>query len=143
MFNRRPSRAGAIIGSVHREPCADKQRVKGRTAPPVYFLPGRDFERDRNDELRPATLRVNPTRCCIRAREIAGPRYRCWRNLLLRPQLAVGERGDPAQHSEMGANLLMGMMEAGFARFFRTRLDPMEEIAGFCVRGGRAGRPVG
>src|SRR6476661_2148941 len=58
MFNRRPSRAGAIIGSVHREPCADKQRVKGRTAPPVFFLPGRDFERDRKDELRPATLRV-------------------------------------------------------------------------------------
>src|SRR5260221_5179376 len=31
----RPSKAGAIVGSVHRGPCADKQRVKGRTAPPV------------------------------------------------------------------------------------------------------------
>src|SRR5690348_10967404 len=31
----RPSKAGAIVGSVHREPCADKQRVRGRTAPPV------------------------------------------------------------------------------------------------------------
>jgi hypothetical protein len=61
---------------------------------------------------------------------------------LLRPQLAVGERGDPAQHSEMGAKPFDGY-EAGFARFFRTRLDPIEEIAGFCVRGGRAGRPVG
>src|SRR6266403_810580 len=54
----RPSKAGAIVGSVHRGPCADKQRVMGRTAPPVFFLPGRDFERDRKDELRPATLRV-------------------------------------------------------------------------------------
>ena len=26
---------GAIVGSVHRGPCADKQRVMGRTAPPV------------------------------------------------------------------------------------------------------------
>ena len=31
----RPSKAGAIVGSVHRGPCADKQRVKGRTAPPA------------------------------------------------------------------------------------------------------------
>ena len=31
----RPSKAGAIVGSVHRGPCADKQRVRGRTAPPV------------------------------------------------------------------------------------------------------------
>src|SRR5260221_14666988 len=31
----RPSKAGAIVGSVHRGPCADKQRGKGRTAPPV------------------------------------------------------------------------------------------------------------
>jgi Alpha/beta hydrolase of unknown function (DUF900) len=31
----RPSKAGAIVGSVHREPCADKQRVRGRTAPPA------------------------------------------------------------------------------------------------------------
>ena len=31
----RPSKAGAIVGSVHRGPCADKQRVTGRTAPPV------------------------------------------------------------------------------------------------------------
>jgi hypothetical protein len=31
----RPSRAGAIVGSVDRGPCADKQRVRGRTAPPV------------------------------------------------------------------------------------------------------------
>jgi hypothetical protein len=31
----RPSKAGAIVGSIHRGPCADKQRVKGRTAPPV------------------------------------------------------------------------------------------------------------
>jgi hypothetical protein len=42
----------------------------------------------------------------------------------------------------MGAKPFDGY-EAGFARFFRTRLDPIEEIAGFCVRGGRAGRPVG
>jgi hypothetical protein len=31
----KPSKAGAIVGSVDREPCADKQRVRGRTAPPV------------------------------------------------------------------------------------------------------------
>src|SRR5947208_12983999 len=31
----RPSKAGAIVGSVHRGPCADKQRLRGRTAPPV------------------------------------------------------------------------------------------------------------
>jgi hypothetical protein len=31
----RPSKAGAIVGSAHRGPCADKQRVRGRTAPPV------------------------------------------------------------------------------------------------------------
>src|SRR6266446_10915090 len=35
----RPSKAGAIVGLVHREPCADKQRVKGRTAPPVPTTP--------------------------------------------------------------------------------------------------------
>src|SRR5947209_914860 len=34
----RPSKAGAIVGSVHRGPCADKQRVKGanRTARPDH-----------------------------------------------------------------------------------------------------------
>src|SRR5438067_2201613 len=31
----RPSKVGAIVGSLHRGPCADKQRVRGRTAPPV------------------------------------------------------------------------------------------------------------
>jgi hypothetical protein len=34
----KPSKAGAIVGSVHRGPCADKQRVKGanRTARPDH-----------------------------------------------------------------------------------------------------------
>jgi hypothetical protein len=42
----RPSKAGAIVGSVHREPCADKQRVKGanRTARP-------DHERGSSDPM--------------------------------------------------------------------------------------------
>src|SRR6266702_6487292 len=36
----RPSKAGAIVGSVHRGPCADKQRVKGanRTARPNHAV---------------------------------------------------------------------------------------------------------
>src|SRR5947208_14197726 len=35
-----PSKAGAIVGLVHREPCADKQRVKGanRTARPDHAV---------------------------------------------------------------------------------------------------------
>src|SRR5438105_955043 len=35
-----PSKAGAIVGSVHREPCADKQRVTGanRTARPDHAV---------------------------------------------------------------------------------------------------------
>jgi hypothetical protein len=42
----RPSKAGAIVGSVHRGPCADKQRVKGanRTARP-------DHERGSSDPM--------------------------------------------------------------------------------------------
>ena len=41
-----PSKAGAIVGSVHRGPCADKQRVKGanRTARP-------DHERGSSDPM--------------------------------------------------------------------------------------------
>src|SRR5438128_11447222 len=36
----RPSKAGAIVGSVHRGPCADKQRVNGanRTARPDHAV---------------------------------------------------------------------------------------------------------
>jgi hypothetical protein len=42
----RPSKAGAIVGSVHRGPCADKQRGKGanRTARP-------DHERGSSDPM--------------------------------------------------------------------------------------------
>jgi hypothetical protein len=58
------SRAGAIVGSVHRVPCADKQRVTGRTPPPVptTSVAAMDKERKRREveEAKKADENVPP-----------------------------------------------------------------------------------
>jgi hypothetical protein len=68
----RPSKAGAIVGSVHRGPCADKQRVKGanRTARP-------DHERGSSDPMcrPPLDAGVRGT-LCRNGQSVPHNRYR-------------------------------------------------------------------
>jgi hypothetical protein len=68
----RPSKAGAIVGSVHRGPCADKQRVKGanRTARP-------DHDRGSSDPMcRPPLYAGHRRALCLNGQSVPHSRYR-------------------------------------------------------------------
>jgi hypothetical protein len=96
----RPSKAGAIVGSVHRGPCADKQRVIGanRTARP-------DHERGSSDPMCRAPLYTDDRGAlCLNGQSVPHDRYRRIKLAARQPLRAIRSSGRSvtAQRKSLG-----------------------------------------